>query len=51
MVVSVSSTCDSNTMLVVMCSFECFQERQVHFDQDLQPLIATSRLGILDWDL
>ena len=35
---------------VVMCSFECFQERQVHFDQDLLPLIATSRLGVLDWD-
>ena len=48
MVVLVSSTCGSNRMLVVMCSFECFQERQVHFDQDLIPLIATSRLGVLD---
>ena len=35
---------------VVMCSFECFQEREVRFDQDLLPLIATSRLGVLDWD-
>ena len=35
----------------VMCSFECFQERQVHTDQDLLPLLATSTLGVLDWDL
>ena len=35
----------------LMCSFECFQERQVHSDQDLLPLLATSRLGVLDWDL
>ena len=36
---------------VVMCSFECFQERQVHSNQDLLPLFVTSRLGVLDWDL
>ena len=35
----------------LMCSFECFQERQVHSDQDLLPLLATSRLGVLDQDL
>ena len=34
----------------VTCSFEWFQERQVHSDQDLLPLLATSRLGVLDWD-
>ena len=28
-----------------------FQEKQVHSDQDLLPLLATSRLGVLDWDL
>ena len=27
-----------------------FQERQVHSDQDLLSLLATSRLGVLDWD-
>ena len=32
----------------VICSFECFQERQVHSDQDILPLLATSRLGVLD---
>ena len=35
----------------VMCSFEFFQERQVHSDQDLLPLLVTSRLGVFDWDL
>ena len=35
----------------VMCSFECFQERQVHSNQDLLHLFVTSRLGVLDWDL
>ena len=35
----------------VMCSFEWFQERYVHSDQDLLPLLATSRLRVLDWDL
>ena len=35
----------------VMCSFEWFQERQVHSVQDLLSLLATSRLGVLDWDL
>ena len=34
-----------------MCSFEYFQERQVHSNQDFLPLLATSRLGVLDWDL
>ena len=32
----------------LMCFLECFQEKQVHSDQDLLPLIATSRLGVLD---
>ena len=32
----------------VMCFLQCFQERQVHYDQYLLPLIATSRLGVLD---
>ena len=35
----------------VMCSFKCFQKRQVYYDQDLLPLLGTSRLGVLDWDL
>ena len=35
----------------VMCSFECFKERQVHSDQDFLPLLATFKLGVLDWDL
>ena len=34
-----------------MCSFECFQERQIHSNQDFLPLHATSRLGVLYWDL
>ena len=38
-------------MHVVMCFLDYFQERQVHSDQNLFPLIATSRLGVLDWDL
>ena len=28
-----------------------FQERQVYSNQDLLPLLATSKLGVLDWDL
>ena len=28
-----------------------FQERQVYSNLDLLPLLATSRLGVLDWDL
>ena len=32
----------------LMCSFECFQERQVQSDQDLLPLLTTSRLWVLD---
>ena len=39
------------SMHVVMCFLDYFQERQVHSDQNLLPLIATSRLGVLDWDL
>ena len=35
---------------VVMCSFECFHERQVHSDQDILPLLVTSRLGVLDYN-
>ena len=31
--------------------FWVFHERQVHSDQDLLPLIATFKLGVLDWDL
>ena len=31
--------------------FWVFQERQVYFDQDLLTLLATFRLGVLDWDL
>ena len=31
--------------------FWVFQERHVHFDQDLLPLLVTSSLGVLDWDL
>ena len=33
------------------CVLECFQERQVHSNQDLLHLFVTSRLGVLDWDL
>ena len=31
--------------------FWVFQERQVHFDQNLLPLQATFRFEVLDWDL
>ena len=31
--------------------FLAFQDRRVHFNQDLLPFLATSELEVLDWDL